>query len=73
VGQIECKGEAARAAIAEVHQTAQHAQMWSLMTNLIQRRAELMSPDNAEMQARIALAADMACVFIITDMGRKAA
>lgn len=71
LAEVDSVTEVNEAKIAGIHRVAQHAQMWSLMTSLIQRRAELMVPENAEAQARIALAADMASVFVITGMARK--
>jgi hypothetical protein len=71
LADVESVTEVREATVAGIHRVAQHAQMWSLMTALIQRRAELMAPENADSQARIALAADMASVFLITGMARK--
>lgn len=69
--QIDRVTDVAEAKVAGIHRVAQRAQMWSLMTTLVKRRAELMAPDAAETQNMIALAADMACVFIISDLPRQ--
>lgn len=71
VRQVQNKGEENEARVAAVYQVANHAQMWSMMTHAIQRRAEMVSPDNTFAQAAIVDAADMAAVAIILSMGRR--
>lgn len=70
-GEVNTLVDVSERLVAAVYQVSNHAQMWSLYTNMIQRRAEHMSPDNADSQARIAMAADITATSIINSMARK--